>query len=244
MSDSDRLNGTFGFDPADGHHHFLVVVPEGLSSDRGVTVYECPRFVEGRAADPPVGATERVRFSCSVWKAIAEQVRAVFNLRLKAAKRKPGKWITGSNYLAPHYGKELVLLGWALEDMADDRADTVFRNWRGLAPEERWWLYSTANAPFSQNSQKGRGVGWRKALTIALSENPLVDMAGETARASVVVDSIPLAEKVKIEAPPKKKAPRKKAAKKKSCDQEVKDEKPGADGPKQSKPTQQTFFDL
>ena len=69
-------------------------------------------------------------------------------------------------------------------------------------------------------------------------------MAGETARASFVVDSIPLAEKIKIEAPPKKKAPSKKAAKKKARDQEVKDEKPGADGPKQSKPTQQTFFDL
>jgi hypothetical protein len=216
MSDSDRLNGTFGFDPADGHHHFLVTIPEGEASDRVVTVYECPRFVDGRTAELPVGATERVQFSLPVWKAVSEQVRAVFNLRLKAAKRKPAKWRTGPNYLAPHYGKELVLLGWALEEVAIDRADTVFRNWRGLAPEERWWLYSTANAPFSQSSRKGRGIGWRKALTIALSENPLVDVAGETGRASVVVDPIPSAEEVKSEEPPKKDAARKRAAKKKA----------------------------
>jgi hypothetical protein len=187
MSDSDRLNGTFGFDPTDGHHHFLVVIPAGDSADRPVAVYECPRFAEGGTAALPLGALERVQFPLAVWRAISEQVRAAFNLRLKEARRKPGKWRSGSNYLAPHYGKELVLLGWALEDVPIDRADTVFRNWRGLAPEERWWLYGTANAPFSQSSQKGRGIGWRKALTVALSENPLADAPGETGREAVVI---------------------------------------------------------
>jgi hypothetical protein len=244
MSDSDRLNGTFGFDPADGHHHFLVTIPEGEASDGVVTVYECPRFVERRAAGLPVGATERVQFSLPVWKVVSEQVRAAFNLRLKAAKRKPGKWITGSNYLAPHYGKELVLLGWALEDVAVDLADTVFRNWRGLAPEERWWLYSTANAPFSQNSPKGRGIGWRKAVTIALSENPLVDVAGETGRASVVVDTVTLAEEVKGYDPSEKKTPRKRDAKKKSPSQVVTDDTSGPAGSGQAGDTQQTLFDL
>ena len=241
MSDSDRLNRTFGFEPADGHHHFLVVIPKEGGADHGVAVHECPRFVEGRAEDLPVGATERVQFLMPVWNAISEQVRGAFNLRLKEAKRKPGKWRSGPNYLAPHYGKELVLLGWALEDVAIDRADTVFRNWRGLAPEERWWLYSTANAPFSQNSKKGRGVGWRKALTIALSENPLVDIAGETGRASVIVDPIPSAAEGKSEEPPKKNSARKKAAKKKNSDPDVTGD---TGGPKQSEATQQNLFDL
>ncbi|MDA7889827.1 DUF3780 domain-containing protein [Akkermansiaceae bacterium] len=244
MSDSDRLNGTFGFDPADGHHHFLVIIPKGVAADQSVAVYECPRFIEGRTEGLPVAAVERVQFSLPVWKAVSEQVRAVFNLRLKEAKRKPGKWRLGPNYLAPHYGKELVLLGWALEDVAIDRADTVFRNWRGLAPEERWWLYSTANAPFSQNSKKGRGVGWRKALTIALSENPLIDVAGETGRASVVVDPIPPVAEVKSKEAPKKKSSRKRAAKKKSPDDEVTDHTRESAEPKQSDSTQQTFFDL
>jgi hypothetical protein len=244
MSESDRLNGTFGFDPSDGHHHFLVVIPAGESADQSVTVYECPRFVEGRAADLPVGATERVQFPLPVWKAVSEQVRAAFNLRLKESKRKPGKWRAGPNYLAPHYGKELVLLGWALEDVPVDRADTVFRNWRGLAPEERWWLYSTANAPFSQNSRKGRGHGWRKALTIALSENPLVDVAGETGRARVFVDAPPTAAEVKSEEPPKKKTPRKRVTKKKSPDREVTDDASEPAEPGQSGTMQQTLFDL
>jgi hypothetical protein len=167
------LVGTFGFEPADGHHHFQVTIPPINTGFEEVTVYECLRFVENNNGALPTGATERVSFQCSVWKALSEQVRATFNLRLREAKRKPGKWHEGPNFLSPHYGKELVLLGWALEDLPIDCADIVFKNWRGLAPEERWWLYSTANAPFSDNSKKGRGRGWRKALSVALSENPL-----------------------------------------------------------------------
>lgn len=185
MSPPDPQVGMFGFNPSDGHHHYLVNVPSAEAGEQEVTVYECLRFLENYDGTLPTGAIERVQFLRPVWDAISEQVRVSFNLRLKEANRKPGKWRAGHNYLSPHYGKELVLLGWALEDLPSDRADTVFRNWRGLAPEERWWLYSTANAPFSQNSRKGRGLGWRKALTVALSENPLVDVPGETGRATL-----------------------------------------------------------
>jgi hypothetical protein len=244
MSDSGRLNGTFGFDPTDGHHHFLVVIPAGDSADRPVTVHECPRLAEGGAADLPVGALERVQFPIAAWRAISEQVRAVFNLRLKEVGRKPGKWRSGPNYLAPHYGKELVLLGWALEDVPIDRADTVFRNWRGLAPEERWWLYGTANAPFSQSSRRGRGIGWRKALTVALSENPLVEIPGETGRLSVIVNStVPTTEPAN-EKPPVKKTLRKRASKKKSPFGEVTDEPSAPSVPEQGSGTLQTLFDL
>ena len=175
MTISDLLNGTFGFNPNDGHHHFLVMIPASDVAGAEVSVYECLRYSEKSDGELPVGSIERVRFPISIWNSISEDARAAFNLRLKQGKRKPGKWRTGPNYLAAHYGKELALLGWALEDLPADRVDTVLRNWRGLAPEERWWLYSTANAPFSHNSRRGRGIGWRKALTIALSENPLID---------------------------------------------------------------------
>jgi hypothetical protein len=183
MSDVDRFSGSFGFDPSDGRHHFAVIIPESGRPGEVVRVLECPRFIEGM--EVPANAVERVEFSSSSWGGICEPVRAVFNLRLKENKRKPGKWHTGVNYLAPHYGKELVLLGWGLEDAPADRTDAVFKNWRGLAPEERWWLYSTANAPFSHNSRKGRGIGWRKALSIALSENPLIELPGESGYPSI-----------------------------------------------------------
>lgn len=185
MSGIDQCSGSFGFDPADGRHHFAVLIPVSGRSGEATRVFECPSFVEGLSAGVPANAMERVEFSSFAWEAICEPVRAVFNLRLKANKRKPGKWHSGVNYLAPHYGKELVLLGWGLEDAPADRTDAVFKNWRGLAPEERWWLYSTANAPFSHNSRKGRGIGWRKALSIALSENPLIELGGESAFSSL-----------------------------------------------------------
>jgi hypothetical protein len=243
MSNTDGLNGTFGFDLTDGHHHFLVVIPADSSIERNVIVYECLKFAEESENRVPTGALERVQFPLATWKAIAEPVKAVFNLRLKEAKRKPGKWCPGPNYLAPHYGKELVLLGWALEDVAADRADTVFRNWRGLAPEERWWLYSTANAPFSQNSDKGRGIGWRKALTVALSENPLVDQPGETGRATVTVHPVP-AELKAEETPAVTSLPKKTPAKKKSPPQNVTGTPDVGITTKQAGGVQQSLFDL
>jgi hypothetical protein len=193
MTAFDLLNGTFGFDPNDGHHYFLVMIPTTDVAGSDITVYECLRYSEKGNGELPVGSVERVRFSIPFWNAISEDVRAVFNLRLKEGKRKPGRWQPGPNYLASHYGKELVLLGWALEDFSADRVDTVFRNWKGLAPEERWWLYSTANAPFSQNSRRGRGIGWRKALAIALSENPLIDSLDDGTLAVATIETLKLA---------------------------------------------------
>jgi hypothetical protein len=185
MNGIDKLKGSFGFNPDEGPHHFLVTIPDKDVMGVSVIVYDCPRFLEKGGRIPPVGATEKVQFPTLVWKELARPVKGIFNLRLKEGKRKVGSWKDGGNYLAPHFGKELVLLGWALEDNASNKVDTVFRNWRGLAPEERWWLYSTANAPFSQNSAKGRGIGWRKALVIALSENPIVDQPRESSEAII-----------------------------------------------------------
>jgi len=39
-------------------------------------------------------------------------------------------------------------------------------------PEERWWLY-TMTAAASGDYVSGRGVGWRKAVRYALTENPV-----------------------------------------------------------------------
>src|SRR5260370_28220126 len=47
----------------------------------------------------------------------------------------------------------------------------MLANWMGLAPEERWWLYTTVNAT-SGHPEHGRDRGWRKAIKIALAENP------------------------------------------------------------------------
>jgi hypothetical protein len=106
---------------------------------------------------------------------IADFVRQVFNLRLKGKYDLPtGRWLkTRPTVLGRLFGKELMTLIWGIEhpDVTEELVSKALLNWRGLAPEERWWLYTTANAATGQ--PKDRDTGWRKALRYALTENPV-----------------------------------------------------------------------
>ena len=88
-----------------------------------------------------------------------------------------GAWKTGGNSLARLLGKELTLLAWAIEDADPVLIPTALKNWLGLMPEERWWLFTMTNAA-TGHAVHGRGKGWRKAVRFALTENPV----GETWR--------------------------------------------------------------
>jgi hypothetical protein len=57
----------------------------------------------------------------------------------------------------------------------------MIANWTGLAPEERWWLYTTVNAT-SGHQDHGKDRGWRKAIKIAFAENPTGDLAPSALR--------------------------------------------------------------
>ena len=46
----------------------------------------------------------------------------------------------------------------------------AIRNWVGLSPEERWWLFSMAAS--MTGTAEDVDIGWRKAIRIALTENP------------------------------------------------------------------------
>ncbi|MDP2268269.1 MAG: DUF3780 domain-containing protein, partial [Deltaproteobacteria bacterium] len=70
------------------------------------------------------------------------------------------------------------LLAWAVEDMDESLIANVIANWIGLEPEERWWLYTTVNATFTR-AELGKDRGWRKAIRIAFSENPVPEIAGD-----------------------------------------------------------------
>ena len=69
-------------------------------------------------------------------------------------------------------GKELTLLAWAVEDADPALIPAAIRNWSGLAPEERWWLFTMTNAA-TGHALHGRNRGWRKAVRFALTENPV-----------------------------------------------------------------------
>lgn len=173
----------FGFDPAQSPHHFAVVVERG---EGGVTIEE--RFVWGDAEDDSEVAPEpnaKAILDAYRWARIAPTAGEVFNARLRAAELPTATWTTES-LLAPHLGKELTLLFWAVEDADPTLLPAMLANWVGLAPEERWWLYTTINAT-SGHPEHGRDRGWRKAIKIAFAENPVASAAPSALLADAAV---------------------------------------------------------
>lgn len=114
----------------------------------------------------------RVLLPYPKWAAIADATRDEFNRRLRERGWRSARWRQGDNLLERLLGKELVLLAWAIEDADPALIPVAIQNWIGLAPEERWWLYTMTNAA-TGNAITGRGRGWRKAVRYALTENPL-----------------------------------------------------------------------
>lgn len=164
----------FGFLPEESEHHFVATVPRGNRQD--IVITEHLHF-DPATARPPLGVgTEdtrlRVLLAHAKWDAIADDVRVEFNRRLKKEGRPVGRWKRGDNPLTRLLGKELTLLAWAIEDADPALIPTAITNWLGLAPEERWWLFTMTNAA-TGHALHGRDRGWRKAVRYALTENPV-----------------------------------------------------------------------
>lgn len=168
----------FGFVPAESEHHFVVSIPRGEANEVEVTEWYSYGPQERLAAstvDESARAPRlKLRISHYKWSLIADEVRVEFNRRLRQAGLKSASWKSGDNFLAAHFGKELLLLLWAIEDADPGLVRVAVANWEGLVPEERWWLYTTINAT-SGHPEHGRGKGWRKAIGIAFTENPVGD---------------------------------------------------------------------
>lgn len=176
----------FGFTPsARASHHFVVTIPR--SEDGPIHVAE--HFVYGedweeaaqraRLSDEPLtfpirAPQPKVEVSRHKWQLVAEEARSEFNRQLRTAGLKASAWKLGDNILSPHLGKELTLLLWAIEDADPSFVPNAFANWSGLAPEERWWLYTTINAA-TGHIIDGHGRGWRKAIGIAFTDNPVAE---------------------------------------------------------------------
>jgi len=168
------LENSFGFNPEESTHHFVVNIARGENARVEIS--------EHLTWDPKVGSSSvsyglrqdgqiRVVLQRPRWDAIADEVRVVFNRRLRKSGFKTGNWHNGLNLVRRELGKELVLLAWAIEDADPGLIPNAIINWNGLVPEERWWLY-TQTAAVTGHGTEGRNRGWRKALRYALSENP------------------------------------------------------------------------
>ena len=166
----------FGFQPQESEHHFVVTVPGG---NRG-NVLIAEHLAFGPNADdasPTLGvglqdAKARVLLPRPKWTAIAEEVRVEFNRRLRKQGLPSGRWKRGANPVTRLLGKELTLLAWAVEDADPALIPAAVKNWLGLAPEERWWLFTMTNAA-TGHALHGKNKGWRKAVRFALTENPV-----------------------------------------------------------------------
>jgi Protein of unknown function (DUF3780) len=157
-------------------HHMTVTIPRGRSEP--VLVVE--HFGLRAEVQGVPDEVERVELAREKWAAVAEELRRVLNERLKEKGLKTWRWEVGANKVERVLGKELCVLVWAIEKADLDKVPVAIKNWSGLKPEERWWLYTMTAA--ATGGLGDAEVGWRKALRYALTENPT--MAPLLARAS------------------------------------------------------------
>lgn len=163
----------FGFVPEQSPYHFVV----DTRLDNLVLIVE--RYVWGDDVSSAKGRDVRLKAKLDDyrWLGIADKAADVFNRQLSRLGQKGAMFRKhGETMLAPQLGKELTLLAWAVEDQDASLIPNIYANWSGLAPEERWWLYTTINATFS-DPDMGKDRGWRKAIKIAFAENPVGDVA-------------------------------------------------------------------
>ena len=168
----------FGFQPTRSQHHFMVTLPTG--KDDNVFLSEHFHFddAEARRELHLALGKEDDKLRCvlplSKWEAIAEAIKSEFNERLKSLGLAVGRWGKRQTPVSRLLGKEMILLAWAIEDADPALIPIAIANWRGLAPEERWWLFTMTNAA-TGHALHGKGRGWRKAVRFALTENPAAD---------------------------------------------------------------------
>ncbi|MDF1536644.1 MAG: DUF3780 domain-containing protein [bacterium] len=174
---SKRISHSFGFDPAESQHHFVVTIQRASTQKVEISEHFTWDSVKGSSEVTYTNKLDgqvRAVLVRPKWDAIADEVRAHFNQRLKKIRKKAGAWRTGPNLVRKELGKELVLLAWAIEDADPGLVSNAVANWKGLVAEERWWLY-TQTAAATGHGTLDRGKGWRKALRFALSENPAIN---------------------------------------------------------------------
>ena len=163
----------FGFHPEESENHFYVEIPGGRSGEDRISVYE--RFHWDAEGEQKILQRDVLKLEISrhKWSKIAETVANEFNSRLKQDKKPVGRFAPGGIPVDKLLGKELMVLLWGIENNDPSGIPTALRNWLGLQPEERWWLYTITNASTGTINDSKRG--WRVALRYALCENPVDD---------------------------------------------------------------------
>jgi hypothetical protein len=157
------------FDCADIYqeHGYLVRLTKGR--DAKAQVFEVfGRLAAEQEAQVAPETVLRCEIARDIWDVVSPEARAEFNRRLKLEGKPVGRWGADGTALQRLFGKELLVLLWAVEaaDVTAEEIGVAIRNWYGFKPEERWWLYTMTAASTGLAHQTG--MGWRGALRLAL----------------------------------------------------------------------------
>jgi hypothetical protein len=147
-------------------HHFTVEIPAARTESVVITEHFGLRGGSNGLPDSVV----RCRLPRAAWTGIAAEAKRVLNERLKEKKLTSSRWLSGTNKVERLLGRELCVLAWGVEAAPKDLIPNAVRNWVGLRPDERWWLFSMAAS--MTGGVDDVDIGWRKAIRIALTENP------------------------------------------------------------------------
>lgn len=164
MNDKAKTRG-FGVPDVIDPHHFVVTIPSGNAGD--IVIAE--HFGVSASSDDP-DVLVRCRLKRSTWRLISEEIKRIFNERLREKNIKPSRWSAGDNPIERLLGKELCVLAWAVETASPEFCPAALTAWIGFKPEERWWLFKMVDQTVGDASDVD--IGWRKALRIALTESP------------------------------------------------------------------------
>ncbi|WP_044150173.1 DUF3780 domain-containing protein [Candidatus Epulonipiscium viviparus] len=152
----------FGFDAKESENHFYLVGDKKI-----VEVYERFRWNENEQKISKQDVL-KVRISRKKWSRVSMAITQTFNMQLKAEGKKGARFLVAGTAIERLYGKELVLLLWAIENVdAAEEIATAVNNWNGLTVEERWWLYTMTNATAGKVDDN---TGWRVALKYAFCD--------------------------------------------------------------------------
>lgn len=152
----------FGFVPQDSTQHFVLKI-----LDDEVMLYHNFLYKENiNTAD----YESKACISIQKWNLIKDMLQDEFNARMIKSGYKKAKW-QDETIIESLFGKELVLLVWAIESNSvdDNLVEKAIINWKGLSPEERWYLFTMTNANCGKSYDLHRG--WRKALKYIFTEN-------------------------------------------------------------------------
>ena len=170
MSIGKRTIG-FGVPDEVDPHHFTVVIPAARGDDIVVT----ENFGLKGGSNGLPDAVERCRLPRAAWSAIADEAKRILNERLKEKGLGTSRWSSGTNRVERLLGREICVLAWGVEAAPLTLIPNGLRSWGALKPEERWWLFSMAASLTGTSGDAD--IGWRKAIRIALTENPSADEA-------------------------------------------------------------------